>query len=199
MVAKTQIRAQEHRQTQKTIYRTVSPAEEEKIVELIVFNLGDEEFGADIEQVREIINAENIAAIPDSPEFIKGITNVRGEIAVVIDLKSRFFLPENDEMKCKHMVMTEQEDNLFGLMVDEVTEVLRIPEKLINSTPKIVTRIDRIYIRGVIIIENRLIIFLDLAKVLSEKELTKLAEFAKMHRMTEETKDKETKTNALKR
>jgi len=69
--------------------------EEGKIIQLIVFNLGDEEFGADIAQVREIIRKGAVTPIPDSPDFIKGVTNVRGEIAVVIDLKRRFFLRIN--------------------------------------------------------------------------------------------------------
>lgn len=91
---------------------------EDKIVQMIVFNLGDEEFGADIEQVREIIRKGTVTAIPDSPDFIEGVTNVRGEIAVVIDLKSRFSLPVKKDTEKKHIVMTEQDKNLFGLMVD---------------------------------------------------------------------------------
>jgi len=150
--------------------------EEGEIIQLIVFHMGDEEFSADIEQVRDIIWAGSITAIPDSPDFIKGVTNVRGEIAVVIDLKKRFNLRSNNGIEEKHIVMTEQDNNLFGLMVDEVTEVLRIPETDIRSTPEIVTRIDRAYLSGVLTIEDRLIMLLDLRKVLSEEELVKLSE-----------------------
>ena len=139
---------------------------EGKIIQLIVFHLGDEEFGADISQVREIIRTGPITPIPDSPDFIKGVTNVRGEIAVVIDLKTRFFLRAKKDVEEKHIVMTEQENNLFGLMVDEGTEVLRIHETEIKTTPELVTRIDRVYISGVLTLENRLIIMLDLKKVL---------------------------------
>jgi purine-binding chemotaxis protein CheW len=165
-----------------------SGEEEGKIIELIVFNLGEEEFGADIDQVREIITVEKIASIPDSPNFIKGVTNVRGEIAVVIDLATRFSLPRKSEVENKHIVITEQEKNLFGLMVDEVTEVQRIPEKVIKATPKLVSRIDRIYISGVLTLENRLIILLDLAKVLLEQELAGLAGLAKRTHAVEEEK-----------
>ncbi len=169
-----------------------SGEEEGKIIELIVFNLGEEEFGADIDQVREIINVEKITSIPDSPSFIKGVTNVRGEIGVVVDLATRFSLPRKSDVESKHIVITEQEKNLFGLMVDEVTEVQRIPEKVIKATPKLVTRIDRIYISGVLTLENRLIILLDLAKVLLEEELAGLAGLAKRtHAVEEEEKKKE--------
>lgn len=165
-----------------------SGEEEGKIIELIVFNLGEEEFGVDIDQVREIITVEKITSIPDSPNFIKGVTNVRGEIAVVIDLATRFSLPRKSEVENKHIVITEQEKNLFGLMVDEVTEVQRIPEKVIKATPKLVSRIDRIYISGVLTLENRLIILLDLAKVLLEQELAGLAGLAKRTHAVEEEK-----------
>ncbi|MBU1674128.1 chemotaxis protein CheW [Patescibacteria group bacterium] len=155
--------------------------EEGKVIQLIVFYLGDEEFGADINQVREIIRAGTVTSIPDSPDFIKGVTNVRGEIAVVIDLKRHFSLrvKENQE---KHIIMTEQEKSLFGLLVDEVSEVLRIPEEDIKATPELVTRIDRAYISGVLTLENRLIIMLDLSKVLSEEGLAKLSEIRLRHR-----------------
>jgi len=156
--------------------------EEGKIIQLIVFNLGDEEFGADIAQVREIIRRGAVTPIPDSPDFIKGVTNVRGEIAVVIDLKRRFFLRIKKDTEEKHIVMTEQDKNLFGLMVDEVTEVLRIPHADIKTTPELVTRIDRVYISGVLTLENRLIMILDLEKVLSEEELAKLSEIRLRHR-----------------
>jgi len=168
-------------QTQRKVHET---REEGKIIQLIVFSLGDEEFGADIAQVREIIRMRSITPIPDSPDFIKGVTNVRGEIAVVIDLKRRFFLRAKKEVEEKHIVMTEQDKNLFGLMVDEVSEVLRIGEAEIKTTPELVTRIDRIYISGVLTLENRLIMMLDLEKVLSEEELAKLSEIRIKHRET---------------
>ena len=168
--------------------------QEGKIIQLIVFHLGDEEFGADIAQVREIIRKGTVTSIPDSPDFIKGVTNVRGEIAVVIDLKRRFFLRTKKDTEEKHIVMTEQDKNLFGLMVDEVSEVLRIPEKEIKTTPELVTRIDRIYISGVLTLENRLIMILDLKKVLSEEELAKLSEIRLRHRAaTEKAEEKKAK------
>lgn len=176
---------------------------EGKIIQLIVFNLGDEEYGASIEQVREIIRTRVITPIPNSPDFIDGLTNVRGEIAVVIDLKNRFFLPTKKEIKEKHIIMTEQDKNLFGLKVDEVTEVLRIPEIEIKTAPELVTKVDTDYMRGVLTIENRLIIVLDLKKVLSEEELTKLSEIRTKHRETmekvrEKAEEKESKAKDLK-
>lgn len=161
--------------------------EETKVIQLIVFNLGDEEYGADINQVREIIRTGTITPIPDSPDFIKGVSNVRGEIPVIIDLKARFFLPSSKrDVEDRHIVITEQEKSIFGLLVDEVTEVLRIPEADIKLAPELVTRTDREYVNGVITLENRLIILLDLSKVLSSEELARLTEFSQRHRSAEE-------------
>ena len=173
-----------HPQTQQ---KTAGLEEEGKIIQLIVFDLGDEEYGADINQVREIIRTGTITPIPDSPDFIKGISNIRGEVPVIIDLKTRFFLPSvKREVENRHIVITEQEKNIFGLLVDEVTEVLRIPETDIKPAPELVTRIDREYVSGVITLENRLIILLDLAKVLSTEELARLTDFSQRHHLHEE-------------
>lgn len=158
------------------------------IVQLIVFNLGDEEYGANINQVREIIRTGNITPIPDSPDFIKGVSNVRGEIPVIIDLKERFFLPIKKNAENKHIVMTERDKNVFGLLVDEVTEVLRIPQTDIKTAPEIVTRIDREYVNGVITLGNRLIILLDLHKVLSPEELARLSDFSQKHHSERQAK-----------
>lgn len=160
----------------------VAPGTGGKIIQLIVFNLGGEEFGVDIDQIREIIRTGPITPIPCSPDFIDGLTNVRGEISVVIDLKKRFFLRIKNEIEEKHIIMTEQDKNLIGLKVDEATEVLRIHEEEIKTAPELVNKIDTIYMRGVLTLENRLIIILDLKKVLSEGELVKLSEIMKRHR-----------------
>jgi purine-binding chemotaxis protein CheW len=149
---------------------------EETVIQLIVFNLGDEEFAVGIGEIREIIRTGVITPIPDSPAYIRGVSNVRGEIAAVIDLKKRFSLPKKKGEESRHIVIREQDENVFGLMVDEVTEVLRIPEEEIKHAPDAVTKAHGEYVKGVVTINNRLIIMLDLVKVLSEHELEKLSD-----------------------
>ena len=163
-------------------HKPVTPEAER--IQLVVFSLDDESFGADINQVREIVRVGMVTPIPDSPNFIRGVTNIRGEIIIVIDLKERFFLPVKKPVESKHIVITGQEGNLYGLLVDEVTEVLRIPRKDIKITPHLITKIDRVYISGVLTLENRLIMLLDLKKVLSEEDLNKLARIT-LHRKPE--------------
>ena len=155
---------------------TRSSDSQDKIIELVVFNMGDEEFAANIDQVREVITRGTITPIPDSPDFVEGITNVRGEITVAIDLKGGLSLQSPQAGEGKHLIITEQESSLFGLIVDEVTQVLRIPESQIRPTPEAVTRMKKVYVNGVITLDDHLIILLDLSKVLSEESLARLAQ-----------------------
>ncbi len=171
---------------------------ETKIVQLIVFRLGDEEFGVEIGEVREIIRTGTVTPIPDSPGFIKGVINVRGEIVATIDLKTRFLLPTDKGAESRHTIITEQEKNVFGLMVDEVTEVLRIPETEVKAAPELVTKIHQEYVSGVVTMSNRLIILIELAKVLSEEELTRLTETERSQRAITERKAKAAAAQAAK-
>jgi purine-binding chemotaxis protein CheW len=154
----------------------VPKEQEQQIVQLIVFHLEDEEFGVPISEVREIIATGPVTPIPNSPKFIVGVINVRGEVPVVINLKERFHLRKRKNIESKHIVLTEQDKNLFGLLVDEVTEVLRVEESAITKAPDLVTKIHEDYIKGLLTVDNRLILLLDLAKVLSEEDLERYAE-----------------------
>ncbi len=159
---------------------------EEKIEQLILFHLDHEEYGIKITDVREIIKAGLITPVPDSPIFISGVINVRGLVIAVLDLKLRFCLKsEKEDTESKHVIITQQGNNLIGLMVDEVTEVLRLPQKLIKETPEIISNIREKYVSGVLTLGNRLVIMLDLNKILSEKELYELVQVAKKHEQIE--------------
>lgn len=152
-----------------------APIQDEKtIIQLIVFRAGGEEFGVKIDAVREIIKMGMITPIPESPHFIKGIINVRGEIVTAIDIKSRFSLPAKKEDESKHIIVTKIDDNLFGLIVDEVIEVLRILKKDIQLTPSSLIRTHEKYVSGIISHEGRFIILLNIKKLLSHQELTQL-------------------------
>ncbi|KPJ57881.1 MAG: hypothetical protein AMS16_00470 [Planctomycetes bacterium DG_58] len=164
-------------QTERVAERpyTRLPSDAADIVQVIIFRLGEEEFAADINQVREVVSKGLVTAMPDSPDFVRGVTSVRGEIAVVIDLKARFSAISGQGIESKHVVITEQDNHLFGLMVDEVTDVLRIPETEIKPAPKPLTGLENVQVNGVINIGNRLILLLDLTNVLSAESLAELA------------------------
>lgn len=167
----------------------ISYPEGQSLVQLIVFRTGNEDFGVPIDMVREIIKIGAITPIPDSPKFIKGIINVRGEIVTTIDMKSLFALPEDHLSDPKHIIVTKQEDSLFGLIVDEVVEVLRVQEKEINPTPDVISKIHQTYISGVVTHDDRLIIVLNLGRVLAQKELIRLAHH--LRKILEKRKNKE--------
>jgi purine-binding chemotaxis protein CheW len=157
----------------------IPKVEDKTVTQLIVFRAGHEEFGVLIDAVREIIKIGLVTPIPGSPDFIKGIINVRGEIVTAIDIKSRFSLPAMEETEEKHIVVTKKEDNLFGLIVDEVIEVLRIQQKDIKSAPSLLDRINEKYVKVIITHDERIIIFLDLDQVLSHDELIHLSHLKK--------------------
>jgi purine-binding chemotaxis protein CheW len=150
--------------------------ETQNLVQFVGFTLGDEEFAVRIGDVREIIRAGAIAPVPDAPPFVRGVSNIRGEIAAVIDLRTRFSLRLKAEAVSKYIIITEQSKSLFGLMIDELTEVLRVPMPDVKKAPEVVTKTHGEYVTGVIARDERLIILLDLIKVLSEGELEKLTE-----------------------
>lgn len=154
---------------------------QEKLTQLVVFHVRDEEFGVPIEEIQEIIKAGNITPVPDAPNFIKGIINVRGDIVTTIDMRTRFALGETKNELSRHIIITKQNENLFGLMVDEVTEVLRISDKDIKPPPALITQVEKDYVNGVVIYGGRLVILLDLSKVLSPREFARLSDTAKKY------------------
>lgn len=155
--------------------------EEERVMQLIVFRTGDEEFCVPIDEVLEIIKVGDITPIPDAPSFMKGIINVRGDIVAIIDLKSRFYLQATGTVKSKHIIITKQENVLFGLMVDEVLEALRVKKTDVTQAPSIIFKMYEGYVNEIVVHENRLIILLDLPKILSQDDLVKLFSQARNH------------------
>lgn len=149
----------------------------EETVQIVVFVLDKEEYGIDINALREIIKTPAITPVPGVPSFVSGILNLRGKIVVVIDLEKRFNLTRDGEVLQKHIVITEQGENNFGILVDQVFEVLRIPVSQIQAAPTMVSsKIHADYLKGVAVLGERLILLLDLPKLLSENELLKLGE-----------------------
>ncbi|CAM2951982.1 chemotaxis signal transduction protein (cheW domain) [Legionella steigerwaltii] len=150
-------------------------SKEQRLVQLIVFRSGNEEFCIPISEAQEIIKVVPITPIPDSPYFILGLINVRGDIVAIIDIKTLFFLPSTNNDNPKHIIITKQKSGVFGLMVDEVVEVLRVNEADINQNPSSIINIHEKYVSGVVIDENRLIILLNLSSILAQEELIKLS------------------------
>jgi len=142
-------------------------------IQLVVFELGDEEFGVEISQVREIIKPVDITKMPNTPDHVNGVINLRGSITTVMDLRKKLGIHHSQETNQKmRIVIIELEDNTIGMMVDSVSEVLRLPLSDIDSKVNETSEIDAEYIRGIGKLENRMLILLDLNKVISAKEMS---------------------------
>jgi purine-binding chemotaxis protein CheW len=156
-------------------------------IQLVIFRLRDEEFGVAISEVREIVRMMAITHIPEAPGFIEGVINLRGQVIAVVDLAKQFGLASQAELpKTARIVVVELQGKTVGLIVDEVPEVLRISQDNIEPTPEVIeTEVHRDYLKGVGKLEDRLIILLDLEKVLKPQEVEAVA------RVTQEEKTEE--------
>ncbi|HBA56057.1 MAG TPA: chemotaxis protein CheW [Syntrophorhabdus aromaticivorans] len=143
-----------------------------RILQLVTFKLGQEEFGVDILKVQEINRMMDITRIPNAPPFIEGVINLRGKIIPIVDLRKRLgFLDEDGRSeKTTRIIVIELDGLVLGFIVDSVSEVLRIPENTIEPAPSIVGGIESEYIEGVGKLDNRLLILLELTRLFSSPE-----------------------------
>ena len=138
--------------------------------QLVAFNLAEEHYGVDIGAVESIIKMQPITVVPRAPAFVEGVINLRGSVLPVIDLGKRFGLPAEKETKETRIVVVEVMGTNVGMVVDAVSEVLRVSDEDIEPPSPVVTTVDSAFITGIAKVDERLIILLDLAKVFSTEE-----------------------------
>jgi purine-binding chemotaxis protein CheW len=146
--------------------------------QLVIFNLADEYYGVGISAVESIIKMQAITAVPQAPRFVEGVTNLRGKVLPVIDLRTRLGLTQGKETKDSRIVTVDVQGVKVGMVVDGVSEVLRVPEEAIEPPSPIVTTVDSAFITGIAKTDGRLILLLDLGKLLSVQEQAQLPELA---------------------
>ncbi|TGC09514.1 chemotaxis protein CheW [Methanolobus halotolerans] len=140
-----------------------------ELIQLVIFNLGLEEFGVDIMKVQEIIRLPEITRIPRSPDYIKGVINLRGKIIVVMDLDRRFGLPAKEITDESRIIVVDVEGTIIGMVVDSVSEVIRLLATNVDPTPEIIMqKINAAYLKGVGKMDERLLILLDLENIINE-------------------------------
>ena len=147
----------------------------EELIQLVSFNIGDEEFGVDILKVQEINRMLEVTRVPNAPEFVDGVINLRGKVIPIIDLRRRFQMERKEHDKHTRIVVVELNGKVVGFVVDAVSEVLRIPKSITEPPPPIAAGIGTEYITAVAKLEDRLLILLDLEKVLSSLDQEALA------------------------
>jgi len=139
------------------------------LLQLVIFKLGTEEFAVDIMQVQEIIRIPEITRIPKSPEYIKGVINIRGKIIVVMDLDSRFNMNKNEITDESRIIVVDIDGTVAGIVVDSVSEVIRMDGENVDDTPEVIAqKINADYLKGVGKIDDRMLILLNLEHILSE-------------------------------
>ncbi|MDX2195429.1 MAG: chemotaxis protein CheW [Cytophagales bacterium] len=151
-----------------------------KTSQVIVFKLGNEEYGLMIDQIKEVVITPNITKVPLAPRYIKGVANIRGNILSIIDPEERLGLAlEKDTANTSiqnYTLVVESNEVKMGILVREVPNTLAISEKDIDNTPNIIqgTSIDSGYILGIVKKQNRLIILIDIYRLIKKEEVSTL-------------------------
>lgn len=140
----------------------------------LTFVLGDEEYGIEILKVREIMGVIGVTAIPQAPDYVKGIINLRGRVIPIIDLRLKFVMPPRDYDKETCFIVVDVKDRLIGIAVDTVSEVLDINEGDIDDSPSFGGTLDTKFILGIGKIKEKVVILLNVEKVLSIDEFEAL-------------------------
>ena len=143
-------------------------------IQVVSFHLGNEEYGVDISQVQEIIRMVEITHVPRAPHFMEGVINLRGQLIPIIDLRTRFGMGREKHTKNTRIVVTEIGSKRVGIIVDSVSEVLNLPIENVEDAPEMIAGVGTEYISGVGKLNDRLIILLDLQKVISSSEKAEL-------------------------
>lgn len=146
--------------------------------QLVVFRIGKEYFGVGVEAVREIVRVPEVTEVPDAPVFLEGVINLRGRVVPVIDLRKRLRLNGSERTDATRVLITEDAESTVGLIVDSVAEVLKIQDDDIEEPPEMISAIGVEYITGVAKVDERLIILLDIKKVLSVEDMKSMSKAA---------------------
>lgn len=158
-----------------------APVQEDQL-QLVTFQVGSEEYGLDINAISEVIRPLKITTLPKMPDFIEGVINLRGLIIPVVDLRRRFELRgEAGNQRTVRMIITKgavqgAAGGLLGLIVDRVSEVVHLPVRDIAAAPEAARGRNTDFIRGMGKLAERLIILLDIGRILSQQERRELAE-----------------------
>jgi len=141
-----------------------------KEIKILIFGINDEYYATDIMEVERILAYEQTTKLPDSPSFVKGVINYQGDILPVVSLSEKFNLKGECKNKDAKIIVTKQDENKIGILVDVVSEVRDVDLDSIDEAPPIAAGISKRYIKGLIKSEDEIIIFLNLSTILTEEE-----------------------------
>jgi purine-binding chemotaxis protein CheW len=148
--------------------------ESTELLQLVSFFIGNEEFGVDILYVQEINRMSQVTKVPNALDFVNGVINLRGRVIPVIDLRMKFGMSPKEPDKNTRIIVMEVSGKTVGFIVDSVNEVLRIPKNVTEAPPELAMGVNSEYIKSVGKLEDRLLILIDLEKILSTEESVQL-------------------------
>lgn len=144
-------------------------------IKVVVFALAHEEYGVEVEKIKTIERMQPMTRVPKTPEFVKGVINLRGVVTPVIDLRGRFGLAESEYTDNTRIIIVAVNDIEVGLIVDSANDVIDVDSDHIDDPPEIVGGIKAKYLRGIAKIgDNRLLVLLNLSEVLNKSEIIQL-------------------------
>ncbi|MGR6862118.1 chemotaxis protein CheW [Aliivibrio salmonicida] len=147
----------------------------DEVLQWVTFQLEEETYGINVMQVREVLRHTEIAPVPGAPDYVLGIINLRGNVVTVIDTRSRFGLMQGEISDNTRIIVIESERQVIGILVDSVAEVVYLRSSEIDTTPSVGTEESAKFIQGVSNREDKLLILVDLNKLLSEDEWDDMA------------------------
>ncbi len=142
----------------------------DEVLQWVTYRLGDETYGINVMQVQEVLRYTEIAPVPGAPDYVLGIINLRGNVVTVIDTRARFGLPPTETTDNTRIVIIESDEQVVGILVDSVAEVVYLKTSEIDSAPNVGTEESAKFIQGVSNREGELLILVDLNKLLTDDE-----------------------------
>jgi purine-binding chemotaxis protein CheW len=141
--------------------------------QLVVFNVGSGEFAVDIMITKEVVQRREITPVPETPDYVEGVMNLRGHLVPVLDLRRRMrsAARSSDE---ERIIIANLDGKLVGLIVDRASQVIRVDEHNIESAPDIISEIGATYVEGIINLGDRFVTLIDLKKALKEEVVSEL-------------------------
>lgn len=145
------------------------------MVQLVTFTIDNEEYAVNIADVIEIIRLPKVQPLPKSPDFMKGIINLRGTVVPIVDIRTRFNLQSVNDNALKRTIIVKVDEQKIGMIVDSVSKVIRINSDEIKEPPQFTSVIGSEYIEGVIMLQERMIILLNVNRIFSKEEIRDLS------------------------
>jgi len=152
----------------------------------LTFLVEDEKYGIHISRIKEIIATLNITHIPKTPDFVKGVINLRGSIIPVVDIRLKFGMPEKEMDVDTAIIIYEVDKSSIGFIVDQVEDVLSIEEKHISEAPRFGSNIDTSFIENVAEVDRDVIMLLNLEKIFEAEELLNISKLESQEKQKEE-------------